>query len=130
MEEDSHVEEVPKVTYVDPPVTPQVEVISPVEEAPKVTHEDPPARDLTHERDFENDNPRREIVSNRLSVSDAPSNASRFQEDFMRLQVLSGTGPPRTLAERYERQQIANRLSLGPVIYNMLVFGEIPPPSG
>ena len=60
-------------------------------------------------------------------VSDAPSHASRFQEEFRRLQVLSPEGPPSTLSRRYERQQIANRMSLDPLLYNLLVFGEMPP---
>ena len=67
------------------------------------------------------------VEDNRHSVSEAPSGASRFQEDFQRLQVTSATGPPATLVQRYERQQIANRLSLDPIVYNLLVFGEFPP---
>ena len=60
-------------------------------------------------------------------VSEAPSRASRFQEDFQRLQVLSPEGPPTSLTHRNERQQLAYRLSLDPIVYNLLVFGEMPP---
>ena len=60
------------------------------------------------------------------TISEAPS-ASRFQEDFTALQALAVHGPPRTLDDRYARQVYANRLNLAPVIYNMLVSGEVAP---
>ena len=72
--------------------------------------------------------PGRRSVSNRMSVSDAPRR-NHFQGDSYRLHLMSASGPPVTLQERYERQEVANRLALAPVVYNLLVFVEAPPPS-
>ena len=68
-----------------------------------------------------------QVDVSRLSVSEAPSGSSRFQEEFQRSQVMAAAGPPATLVQRYERQQVDNRLSLDPIVYNVLVFGELPP---
>ena len=61
--------------------------------------------------------------TNRLT---SVASQSRFQEDFLALQALAATGKPTSLEDRYSRQVYANRLSLTPALYNMLVFGEAP----
>ena len=53
---------------------------------------------------------------------------SRYQGDSHALQALAVGWPPGTLDDRYARQVYANRLSLSPAIYYILVFGEAPSP--
>ena len=65
--------------------------------------------------------------TSRESVSEL--SPSQYELDFQALQCMANMGPPRTLGQRYQRQVIANRLGLSPLIYNMMVFGEVPPSS-
>ena len=43
---------------------------------------------------------------------------------LLRLRKLALTGPPISREDRIDRQVMANRLSLTPQLYNLLVFGE------
>ena len=65
---------------------------------------------------------------NAIDLSSASSflSLSTYQENFQALQRMADAGPPFTLEERYARQELANRLYLSPLIYNMMVFGEVP----
>ena len=60
------------------------------------------------------------------SVMSSELPPSRYQEDFQALQLMANLGPPRTLDDRYARHVIENRLGLTPLMYNMMVFGEVP----
>ena len=44
---------------------------------------------------------------------------------MINLQRLAITGAPLTREDRMARQVLANRLSLSPELYNLLVFGEV-----
>ena len=71
--------------------------------------------------------PATQRVSVTPSMSDAPI-ASRNQEDSHASKALAIGWPPKTLDERYARQEYASRLDPAPAIYNMIVFGEAPLP--
>ena len=70
-------------------------------------------------------NPRVSVAMS-ASVASSELSPTRYQDDFQALQLMANHGPPRTLDERYARQVIANRLGLTPLMYNMMVFGEVP----
>ena len=66
-------------------------------------------------------------------ISHAPTSTSAtmvslatYQENFAALQRMADMGPPFSLEDRYARQTLANRLALSPLVYNMMVFGEVP----
>ena len=127
---------VPEIMVTQPPEEPIIETIDDVagtwsnlSAAPEssIVTEEPPI----HVDDVPvpvSDKPPTPRVSVAMSASVTSSEFSptRYREDFQSLQLMANNGPPRTLDERYARQVLANRLDLTPLMYNMMVFGEVP----